>query len=92
MTTPTGGVVKYTVADGERGPGYYEGQHGAGAMLRTRETWGPGVVPGTWTFGVLSASLHELTSAILILSVHQPARARRTDGHHQANAVEVDAT
>ena len=51
VTTPTGGVVKYTVADGDRGPGYYEGQYGTGQMLRTRETWGPGVTPGAWTFG-----------------------------------------
>ena len=39
---------------------------------------------------VLAASLHELTRPILILSVHQPTRARRIDGHDHTSDFQVD--
>ena len=42
------------------------------------------------TFSVLSASLHELTRFFLILSVHQPTRARRTDGRGHTGAFQID--
>ena len=41
---------------------------------------------------VLSASLHEFDLPILVVSVHQPMRARRTDGRHHTDDPDVVQT